>query len=219
MSELLDPVSVLLHLATLPLEESGSKIAIHHHHIIIQSDNYLQKAMRKYNNYTREDISKLFDPILQTYYWFFNNNQDDIWHEFGKSHEFRELIRYSVSGLKILQTTYQTGSVIFTLQIYINMYNSMLNNCFDVTCLPEILLKEWKHRNGLVKEEEIKKIWSLETLKQLQQMLNDCFNTNAQEDLGTDDRKSLLTSKLEAVKKVIERHDGVFHDMIKRTTG
>jgi hypothetical protein len=219
MSELLDPVSVLLHLATLPLEENGSRIAIHHHHIIIQSDNYLQTAVRKYNGYTREDISKLFDPVLQTYYWFFNNNTKDIWSEFGKSHEFRELIRYCVSGLKALQTTYQSGNVVFTLQIYINMYNSMLNDCFDLTYIPDILLKEWKHRSGLVKEEEIKKIWSLDTLKQLQQMLNDCFNTNAQEDLGTDDRKSLLTSKLEAVKKVIDRHDGVFHDMIKRTIG
>ena len=220
-NQLLEPISVLLHLATLPLEDEKPKIAVTNHHLVTQPKNYLQAAMRWRHGHTREDVAKLFDPLLQTYYWFFAGDPQimDYCTQIGQTYEFRELIRYAVIGLKILQQTYGQSNTTLALQLYINMLNGMLNSEFDPFSLPDEMFRLWQNKNQLVKEEEMKKLWTLETVKQMQKMLGDCFNTSAQEDLGEEDRQSLINSKLKSIKTVLDRHDSEFRKMIKTATG
>ena len=124
----LEPISTLFTLATIPYHGTKPKVGVVDGLMLITpsetgANKYYQSIVRRYNNIGREDISQLFEVILQIKYWYLTDNS---W--YSQYPDFLNLLRYAINGLKILQTTYRDGTVVYCIQHFVNLIDKIINN-------------------------------------------------------------------------------------------
>jgi len=127
-NELLDPFSTLCKLALLSFHEEGTKISVDNNRIYFQDPGIQQTMTRWYNNYRREDLHQLMNPIKKL---------EEIYDVFSDP-AFLYIIGLSIEGVEKLNATYvksnkRTGTsvVLHSLEMYktllLNLYTRIQN--------------------------------------------------------------------------------------------
>lgn len=114
-NELLDPFSTLCKLALLSFHNEGTKISVDNNRIYFQDPGVSQTITRWYNNYRREDLHQLMNPIKKL------EEMYDVFSEPG----FQYIIGLAIEGVEKLNKTYlttnkRTGTsvVLHSLEMY-----------------------------------------------------------------------------------------------------
>lgn len=129
-NELLDPLSTLCKLALLSFHKEGTKISVDNNRIYFQDPGVTQTVTRWYNNYKREDLHQLMNPVKKL------EDMYDVFSEPG----FNYIIALAIEGVEKLTQTYEasnkrtgTSVVIHSLEMYktilLNLYNRTNTQC------------------------------------------------------------------------------------------
>ena len=133
--QILETITAVSRLITLAFKPPGTKIAIRNHNIVLcePSDNnyygikFAQGIDRYWNGDSREDIYVINHVICNFIDWYIiPSKKDDT--EVHKG--LINLTKYLCVGLKELQKTYKKGTVVGTLQYYINVLLAVIDGTF-----------------------------------------------------------------------------------------
>jgi hypothetical protein len=116
-----------------------------------------------------------------------------------------------IDGFKELQKTYKYGTVVLTLQLYINLLEAGLNGTYTRTLLPEHL-RDLTSRN-LLSDEKIRTLWKDDEIIEFGKLLKFCFESS-------DSKKeisSMSSYRRAAINSMLEERDRIFKDMISST--
>ena len=193
---IIEPLTCLIRLSILEYKPVGTKISVNNNKIQYNDPNILQGAIRWSNGDAREDLHNIFNPIRKAVEWF-DKDQEEIAHIFD----------CSVKGLYRLKKSYHHNSVIsHSIQYYIDYINNNLNNensnnkdkkMNNETNTLYLKLKEfWTPREIII----INNLF-LELENNRQKNEDDNFNT--QQDTLIKAIETLLSSKEEAVSKLL----------------
>ena len=191
---IIEPLTCLIRLSILEYKPVGTKISVNNNKIQYNDPNILQGAIRWSNGDAREDLHNIFNPIRKAVEWF-DKDQEEISHIFD----------CSVKGLYRLKKSYHHNSVIsHSIQYYIDYINNNLNNensnrekINNETNTLYLKLKEfWTPREIII----INNLF-LELENNRQKNEDDNFNT--QQDTLIKAIETLLSSKEEAVSKLL----------------
>ena len=123
-NELLDPFSTLCKLALLSFHQEGTKISVDNNRIYFQDPGVQQTVTRWYNNYRREDLHQLMNPIKKL---------EDMYDVFSDP-AFHYIIGLAIEGVEKLNSTYtkcnkRTGTSVVLHSL--EMYKTLLMNLFN----------------------------------------------------------------------------------------
>lgn len=125
-NELLDPFTTLCKLALLNFHIDGTKISVDDNRIYFQEPGMTQTITRWYNNYRREDLHQLMNPIKKFEEMYY------IYNEPG----FLYIINLSIEGVNKLIKTYSannkktgTSVVLHSLEMYKNILLNLQEKC------------------------------------------------------------------------------------------
>lgn len=68
--QLLDPIGTLCRLIEINFKLENTKIVIYNHSLSTQDPQMLQWVVRKYNGYSKDNISEIFDVVVRVIYWY-----------------------------------------------------------------------------------------------------------------------------------------------------
>lgn len=217
--QLLDPLCTISTMIELLFKPIGTKFGINNHSITIDlpSENVYWYNLNNYQSYqrlwysdSRENVSKLGIVIIRLIEWYIvptyellNNkckinkknlensiqvNSSDI----SEIHELwnclDELTNYFCLSLEKLIETYRDGNVIWSLQNYINLINDSKIGQYNKSKIPKIIIED---NENCIDFEKIKQLWSLKTLKEINELYKKCFFT-LKEIKETKETKSIL---------------------------
>jgi len=126
--QILEPLSVIIKLATVSLYPIGTKIAVYNNKLRINSPNIFQGTIRWTCGSTREDIHLLLNPITKALY-----NYSPYIHI-----KYKRLFESAIKGLENLKQSYNDESSILShaLDYYIHIieasFETSIENVRDV---------------------------------------------------------------------------------------
>jgi len=133
--QILETITAVSRLITLAFKPAGTKIAIRNHNIVLcePSDNnyygikFAQGLDRYWNGDSREDIYVINHVICNFIDWYIipTKNEDPDVHK-----GLINLTKYLCVGLRELQKTYRKGTVVGTIQYYINVLLAVIDGTF-----------------------------------------------------------------------------------------
>ncbi len=193
-----DPLLTVINLALLKFHINGTKLSFYGNQIYIQPPSLVQGATRKYYGNSKNELANLFVPIYFCIdkYLIQNNNLF-----------VRDILKYSIDGLMLLQITYKSDIVIvLVIQSLIDMINDgLLGTCKDYLNLKAIL-SDFERKN--IYED----LWNDLSITVLNQHLITCdkeFN-NLNIDVNNHNNFSNQLSKLEGFVKAKEKRYAEF---------
>lgn len=116
-----------------------------------------------------------------------------------------------MDGFKELQKTYKYGTVVLSLQLYINLLQAGMDGVYSRNLLPEHL-RDLTSRN-LLSDEKIKALWKDEDIIELGKLLKFCFES-------TDNKKGVGNAssyRRAAINSMLDERDEIFKNMIAST--
>ena len=133
-NQILEPIATLSKIIMLCFKQSGSKISIRDHTIVIcdVSRNYFgiklipQGIDRYLNSDSRNDLYVLNHVMHNFINWYVIPYKENK----RLYNDLRNLAKYACVGFKKLQETYKDGNVVTTLQYYILILMSIANETF-----------------------------------------------------------------------------------------
>jgi hypothetical protein len=203
--QLLDPLCTISTMIELLFKPIGTKFGINNHSITIDlpSENVYWYNLNNYQGYqrlwysdSRENVSKLGIVIIRLIEWYIvptyellNNkckinkknlensiqvNSSDISEIQELWNCLDELTNYFCLSLEKLIETYRDGNVIWSLQNYINLINDSKIGQYNKSKIPKIIMED---NENCIDFEKIKQLWSLKTLKEINELYKKCFST------------------------------------------
>ena len=196
--QILEPITTISKLIMLTFKQKNTKIAIRDHNIVFceAETNYfgLKQSFDRYlNGDSREDIYILNHVICNFIDWYilpYKTNDSVIYNS------LINMSKYLIVGLKELQSTYKQGNAVGTLQYYINILYSIVNNTFEHDMLYNNKVSE---RTSFLDDDnndnrdlfystifdiqKFQSFWSKDELKRLINQFDNCFkNANEQDN-------------------------------------
>lgn len=185
----IDPICALCRIVSLNFQTTNTKIGMAGHSINIQKPSYIQGILRIYAGDSKEDISELFQPIINLIMWFLvpqkeieqdastqstaNIKQDEN-DERKFTNELKKMIRYMCAGLERLQDTYGMGNVILAIQYYINILRDGLEGKTELrNAIPKCLIETLQIDSNL--KNRILGTWNYRRLRVISQQYDNCF--------------------------------------------
>jgi len=221
MKQLLDPISTMCKLISLNFMEASTKLSIQNHVLTIHQPTGFQFAIRFCNGDSKENISELYYVIIRIIKWYLfktTDNTNDIsnnYTDISKSDELVRMIKYMCCSFNKLQETYKIGNVILALQFYINLLSDGLANKFDESKLPAVFNADNTEVNNLLDYEKLKNFWSLERLKQVSALYDNCFTIYYSTDMQDTIKNGLVNSYLKSIFAILDMIDIEFQSMIE----
>ena len=125
-SQILEPVSTILRLATLNYRPTGTKISIWKNTINFQEPTIIQGISRWTNGDNRNDLHNIHNPISQ----FVKN---DYYKLFGTEENYVFILETAISGLNKLKVSYHNSSIILhSLDRYISLLKKSKDNAHQL---------------------------------------------------------------------------------------
>jgi len=178
-NQLIEPISGMFKIIFLKFKPNH-KIGIYQNKIHLMDNNVLNASIRMYYSFSREQIIYILDLILRLIFWFskdyipkkgINNPTKNI---DIQNKEFMEMLKYFIEGLKILQNTYQMGTTYLTLQYYITIIQSFIDNNFDKKILPSDYLSLFNHKEINLDISKLSQIWTSDKLNLIYNYIKTC---------------------------------------------
>jgi hypothetical protein len=192
--QILETITAVSRIITLAFKKEKTKIAIRNHNIILCEPNMekyygikmAQGIDRYWNGDSREDIYILNHVICNFIEWYIIPYKEKDYEVYTG---LINMAKYLCVGLKRLQNTYETGTVVGTLQYYIialtsvineKYYNGLLYNSKNNTYLDD---NEYNMEYSTIFDiEKFKTFWSNEELKSLCDQFEGCFRMPNEKD-------------------------------------
>lgn len=184
-NQLLEPIASSCRLILLKYKPINTKIAVYNHRIIIQEPSYDQCLKRTLYGDKRDNIYVLFMVIYRIIKWYIEPLRETEQSEYLEC--ITELMNYLIDGLKIIQQTYKYGNSVMTLQYFINILKSSLNNELTDEELPSCIIESFNDQinNNLLDYDKIKSIWSYEEIKNIKNYFDECKKIKDNDELAT----------------------------------
>lgn len=223
--QLLDPLGTLCKLVGLNFCVLNTKIAIHNHILSLDPPNNLQYPMRRLLRDTKENISDIFYVISRIIKWYLvpdnNNNINDCeyenWFKISQSPELKKIVRYTCMALKKLQQTYEYGNVILAIQYYINILNDALEDKYDDSKLPRLVIEKELDYENLLDYDKIKNFWDIKKLKRICDLYDQCFNTFNDLEIEQNQKDALFAGYLKSINSILYLSDIEFQQLIQNS--
>lgn len=222
--QLLDPIGTMCKIIMLNFVDRNSKLCFKDHAVYIQKPDNLQWLKRTYQGDGREDISELFPVIIRLIRWYIlpmqsilsgktKIDEGEYRIEFYKN--VKKLVLYMCSGLEILQDTYMSGNVIFTIQYYINLINKALDGEFDEDCIPKTITEYEKNQKNFLDYEKIKHLWDEKQILRLTELFDNCFSTLNDISFEIDITRKIVKGYLKTIQSILDLTDNQFLNLIQ----
>lgn len=185
--QILEPITAISKLVSLSFYPIGTKIAIRDHKIVIcppiEESFYLNKSIvqgfdRFLNGDSRDDMYILNQVIFNFIEWYV------IYYKEKDKKIYKHLlllVKYLVVGFRRLQITYKTGNVVLTLQYFINVLLSIINDTYDESMLFLFTHDEIDLDGDLIKystifdTEKLRSFWSSTEITSICSQFDKCF--------------------------------------------
>lgn len=241
--QLLDPLGTLCKLIALNFYDSNTKISIHDHIVALDISDQFQWITRSLNKDSKENISELYYVIVRLILWYLisdtniencanyesNNNKNNNYtreiiiseksnnaYHIRNSEEIRRMIQYLCHAFTKLQIlTYKHGNVVFTLQYYINLLTSALDNNFDYKLLPIHLQEINDSYDNLLDLNKLKNLWEIRDIQRICELYDNCFNVLNDTHLNCTTQQNIINSYLKSINSILEITDIKFKNLIK----
>lgn len=224
--QLLDPLGTMCKIIALNFMDINTKISIQNHILILQEPNHLQFLVRYYHGDGKNNVSELYYVVIRIITWFLVpiNNTDERkdsnlnLYSISSSKEIKNLVKYLINAFIKLQETYKdckdAGSVILTLQFFINILSDGLAGVYDNNKLPRYLVDGEKEYDTLLDYDKIKNLWSYDKLKQITTLYDACFNIeNDEENIGI--KHTMINGYLKSIDAILTTKDHEFQSLVK----
>lgn len=223
--QLLDPIGTMCKIIMLNFVDKNSKICFKDHAIYIQKPDNLQWLLRTYQGDGREDISELFPVIIRLVRWFVlpmhdilcseteieSDGEYDV--EFYRN--IKKLVEYMCSGLELLQDTYSTGNVVFTIQYFINLLKNALDGEYNEDSIPKTIIEYEKKQRNLLDYEKIKHLWDKKQVLRLTELFDNCFKTLHDISFEKDITRKIVKGYLKTIRSILDLTDQQFLSLIQ----
>lgn len=206
--QILEPITAISRLVLLSFYPVGTKIAIRDHKIVIcpntnksyLKDFYLNESIvqgidRFMNGDSRDDMYILNQVILNFIEWYvieYKEKDKKIYKH------LLSLIKYLVVGLRKLQLTYKTGNVVLTLQYFINVLLSIINDTYDESMLYLFMNDEIDLDGDLIKystifdTDKLRLFWTSTEIMSICSQFDKCFILDEEIETSFDIESKLL---------------------------
>jgi hypothetical protein len=140
-----DPLLTVIKLAILKFNEPGTKLSFYRNHIYIQPPSWTQGTSRYFYSSSKDDLIELFIPVKKCIEKYIIK-ENNIY--------IKQILKYSVEGLYLLQETYNNNKqIILLLQLLIDIINDGINGIFkDYTNLNKYFNNDVKAHDDLWNE-------------------------------------------------------------------
>jgi hypothetical protein len=127
---ILDPLSVIIVLATNAYRPIGTKLSISHGRIILQNNSMLQGTIRSYYGDSKNNVKHLYHPILYACKYIFAriHNKENLEPAFEHEYELLYLFTKAKLGLENIIHTYREDTEIRTV---VNTYVNVIQSTID----------------------------------------------------------------------------------------
>jgi len=180
VEQIIEPISGMFKIIFLKFK-TNNKIGIFNNKIHLMENNFINAGIRQYYSISREQIIHLLDIILRLIFWFSDNYipkngiSNPTKNNKIQNKDFFEMLKYFIQGLKILQNTYQMGTTYLTLQYYITIIESFIDDKFDIKSLPQEYLSIWNHQEINLDIKNLSKIWTNDKLELIYKYIKTCI--------------------------------------------
>jgi hypothetical protein len=170
-------------------------------------NNIIDIESNIYDNYTNTDIDTDIESDLNNI-----NNEHNINESNNNCNDVYDALKtialYMIEGMEELEKTYEFGNAVFSLQYYINLLKSAINETYTQDMLP-IHLKDFTSQNFL-DNDKIKSLWKDNDIIQLARLISLCFSK---------DNKTATCEKVyrAAIITMLDERDNIFKQMISST--
>jgi hypothetical protein len=205
--QILETITSVSRLITLVFKPHKTKIAIRDHNVILCEPvsekfyglSFPQGLERYLHGDSREDIYILNHVIVNFIEWYvipYREKDRDIYNG------LINMVKYLCVALKRLQITYKTGTVVGTLQYYINVLMAVIEDKF----YPELLyINNKTTRNSFLDDtqdisdllystifdvDKFRKFWSDAELKSICNLFDKCFKSCNEDECDMIENKS-----------------------------
>jgi hypothetical protein len=218
--QFLDPISTISKIILLHFYPQNTKLRILDHTVQLVGDSYMDIVTRNWYKDNRGDVCFLY-PIFIRYIKLYliekqkksgksclTDKQDsELSQEELALKYLKKIAEYSIFGMQELQKTYGYDNVVFTLQYFISLMKSGINNNFNDELLPDNL-KELS-KNNLLDDSKVLNIWEDAHVIELGRTFEACFNAENKKD------QLILNSNKKKIMDILEIHDGIFKKMLE----
>lgn len=224
--QFLDPIGTGCKLILLHFTDPDTKIRIIDHTIQLVPNNLAEKLLyRPLNGDSRNDIAVLYPVIIRFVELYLTEENSSSAEEHDKHkhksnkqndpkkivdekcHEsLKKMAKYIIAGLSRLGATYGFDNAAIAIHYYSIILTSAVEGTYSNKMLPDHL-KDLTHQN-LLDTDKIKNIWKNETIIELIDLFEKCFDAYEHNNLelvngfraGID---TILALKDEAFKKIV----------------
>lgn len=214
--EIIEPISGMFKIIFLKFK-TNHKIGIYQNKIHLMENNLINAGIRKYYAISREQIIFLLDIILRLIFWFSTNYvpkngiTNPTRNKELQNENFIEMLKCFIDGLKILQNTYQIGTTYFTLQYYITILDSFIENKFDIKMIPLEYLESWNHLEINLNINKLSKIWTNDKLELIYNYIRTCIKYHKINNI------KLLNSTLNLIEEELNQINETFISLINQS--
>jgi len=228
----IDPICAMCRIISLNFKGVNTRISVNDHSINIQDPAGVQKWLRFYYGESRESIFELFNLVTHLIAWFLvpvkreitTTEDDDLVPEqiiinppVKKANEkfvadLKKMIPFMCRGLERLQDTYKTGSIVLTLQYYINLLQDGMNGKFDInTSLPKCLLEDlWLDMNL---KNKVVSMWDYNKIHVMCELYENCFRVYSE---NPPDRDEIIDGYLSSIDKILTIYEKNFKQQLRQ---
>lgn len=121
----------------------------------------------------------------------------------------KKIAQYMIQGLEVLEETYEYGNAVFTIQFYINLLKTGINETYSKELLPPHL-KDFTSDN-LLDVYKIKNLWTDDDIIQLEELFDKCFQS-----LNKGNTSSVQAFSA-AIYSMLEARDRKFKQVVSST--
>lgn len=224
---ILEPITVISKLITLSFHPIGTKIAFRDHKVILCDSNkssYLNNTFgqgfdRFLNGDSRNDIYMLNNVLHNFIDWYvmvYKENDNKIYNRLLK------MILYLIIGLKRLQKTYKKGNIVYVLQYYINVLQSIFDDKYDDKMLfrpfDEEEYDETKY-STIFDTNKLRNFWSSKDIISISNQLNKCFSFDDEKNecYPINENNSIIKGTLVGIDAIMENMDDKFKKIIYKS--
>jgi len=219
--QLLDPLGTGCRIILLYFAQPNTKLRINNH-IVQLTDNTIWETFfyRRYNYDSREDINVLFPMIIRYIELFLpqkmnkkniksiikateSNDEIEVNFEQCRTH-LENLAKYMIKGINVLQKTYIDGNVVHALQYYVLLLINAIENKYTRQLIAPHLIETLD--DNLLDINKIKNMWTIESIVELSNEFDKCFNNQ---------NETMLKASLNKIITILDKQDMTFNELIK----
>lgn len=159
-----------------------------------------------YNKKNKEEIEIIKDEKL--------SNAEII----SRNEKFKQMVKYMCDGFKKLQTTYEGGNVVHTIQFYINILEDGINGVYDDSRLPKYIKDKEKEYENLLDYNKIKNLWDVRDIERICGLYENCFRDSSNDSIVNEAKQTFINGYLKSVDAILKMTDKKFQELVENST-